>query len=267
MYIKSLATLVLGAVILVTAMPVEAFAANFLRVGVLIPLSGKDAKTGHYFKKGLVIASKEFPEKFSAAKWHFQDSRSDKRAAISGLRHLIDKQRVHVVIGFASSMPSDAQGFVRSRGVPIILVTNLLERAQVGDLVFNLGTPVENIEKLISSWLFTRRCKQAKGLLVSHPVVDVFAQNLSKRKSFSIAAKFRPSEFDFRRGLVKASHKKTDCVVAAIPVASVERFLGQFGSQPAGKYVLLLQVGGDRIQRKPMAEVRRQELVTIAQRI
>ena len=103
-------------------------------------------------------------------------------------------------------MPAKAQRYVKSRSVPIILVSNLLERAQSGDLIFNLGAPVESVEKLISSWLFTRRCKQAKGLLVSHPIVDTFAQNLSKRKSFSIAAKFRPSEFDFRSGLRKASH-------------------------------------------------------------
>ena len=122
--------------------------ADELRIGVLTPITGKNAAIGKKFKKGILKAKEEHPDFFPNAKFYFQDSRSDKNAAVSGLRRLIDSSRVDVIIGLSSNMPRNARRFVEERGVPIVLVLNFLEIAQKGELVFNLGTPVENIQKL-----------------------------------------------------------------------------------------------------------------------
>ena len=117
---KKLAMMIL--IFFMAAFAVTAQAANSVRIGVFLPLTGGNAFGGQLELEGVEMAKKAMPEILGQKVELFVvDNKSDKVESANAVRRLISKEKVKAVIGTYGSSLAMAGGEVAEKaGVPMV---------------------------------------------------------------------------------------------------------------------------------------------------
>lgn len=108
--------------VLMFALAGVALAADTVRVGVYLPLTGQNAFGGQLELEGVQMASKEAPEVLGKKVELFVvDNKSDKVEAANAVKRLIDKEKAEVIIGTYGSSLAMAGGEVAEKAqIPMV---------------------------------------------------------------------------------------------------------------------------------------------------
>ena len=121
-----------------------------VKIGCLLPLSGKYAMFGQRALKGVQVAlTRLIPRYGDDIHLIIRDTASDKEIAFQRMQELVDARVVGIVgpMVTAQSVANVAQ----SHGIPMIAMTQKDAVAQTGDYVFfNFITPAMQVEALVS---------------------------------------------------------------------------------------------------------------------
>jgi branched-chain amino acid transport system substrate-binding protein len=109
-------------IFMIFALAGAAFAADTVRIGVYMPLTGGNAYGGELELEGLQMANKEAPEVLGKKVELFVvDNKTDKVEAANAVKRLIDKEKAIAVIGTYGSSLAMAGGEVAEKaGIPMI---------------------------------------------------------------------------------------------------------------------------------------------------
>jgi branched-chain amino acid transport system substrate-binding protein len=109
-------------VVLMLALAGTAAAADTVRVGVYLPLTGQMAYGGQLELEGIQMAAKEMPEILGKKVELFVvDNKSDKVESANAVKRLIDKEKVVAIIGTYGSSLAMAGGEVAEKaGIPMV---------------------------------------------------------------------------------------------------------------------------------------------------
>ena len=131
-----------------------------IKIGCLLPLSGKYAMFGQRALKGIQVAlSRLIPRYGDKIHLIIRDTSSDNGAALQAMQELISA-RVMGVVGPMVTARTIA-GVAQARGIPIIAMTQREEIAQSGEYVFtNFITPAMQVQSLISHAMIHLGVKQ-----------------------------------------------------------------------------------------------------------
>ena len=121
-----------------------------VKIGCLLPLSGKYAVFGQRALKGVQVAlARLIPRYGDGIRLIIRDTASDKEIALQRMQELVDAQVMGIVgpMVTAQSVAHVAQ----SHGIPMIAMTQKDAVARTGDYVFsNFITPAMQVEALVS---------------------------------------------------------------------------------------------------------------------
>ncbi len=100
----------------------QAFAEDEIRIGVYLPLTGQNAFGGQLELEGVKMAHEEVPEVLGKKVELFVvDNKSDKVESANAVKRLIDRDKVHAVIGTYGSSLAMAGGEVAEKaGIPMV---------------------------------------------------------------------------------------------------------------------------------------------------
>ena len=109
---------------------------NVIKIGVLIPLTGKAANFGKYLKNGIDMAFDDYGKE--NIKLIYEDEACDPQRAVNAFRKLIDLDKVSVVIGaFCSSCTLAIAPIAEENKVVLITPGSAAETiSEAGDFIF-----------------------------------------------------------------------------------------------------------------------------------
>ncbi|MFK5954515.1 MAG: penicillin-binding protein activator [Desulfobacterium sp.] len=121
-----------------------------VKIGCLLPLSGKYAVFGQRALKGVQVAlARLIPRYGDGIRLIIRDTASDKEIALQRMQELVDA-RVMGIVGPMVTAQSVAN-VAQSHGIPMIAMTQKDVVARTGDYVFsNFITPAMQVEALVS---------------------------------------------------------------------------------------------------------------------
>ena len=137
-----------------------------VKIGCLLPLSGKYAVFGQRALKGVQVAlARLIPRYGDGIRLIIRDTASDKKIALQRMQELVDA-RVMCIVGPMVTAQSVAN-VAQSHGIPMIAMTQKNAVARTGDYVFsNFITPAMQVEALVSHAMIHLGVKQ---FAVLHP--------------------------------------------------------------------------------------------------
>jgi len=110
------------AVMVVLLLAGAAFAADTIRIGVYLPLTGQNAFGGQLELEGVQLANQEFPEVLGQKVELFVvDNKSDRVESANAVQRLIDNDNVVAIIGtYGSSLAMAGGEVAEAAGVPVM---------------------------------------------------------------------------------------------------------------------------------------------------
>ena len=142
-------------------------AADAVRIGAILPLTGSSSLTGIEMKYGAMIAEDEINaaggimgKKFEII---FEDSQSTPAAGVEAAHKLIDIDKVPAVIGdYASSVTIAIQQYAQERKTLAWAVASSSEKmAEMGDYCFNSGNLDNSVSPAVARFAFNQGHKRA----------------------------------------------------------------------------------------------------------
>ncbi|SMC49589.1 ABC-type branched-chain amino acid transport system, substrate-binding protein [Desulfocicer vacuolatum DSM 3385] len=121
-----------------------------IKIGCLLPLSGKYAVFGKRALKGVQVAmARLIPRYGDKVRLIIRDTASDRDIALQRMQELVDDRVMGIVGPMVTAQ--DVAGVAQSHGIPMIAMTQKDTVVQTGDYVFsNFITPAMQVEALVS---------------------------------------------------------------------------------------------------------------------
>jgi branched-chain amino acid transport system substrate-binding protein len=206
----------------------EPAAAQSVRIGVLAPLTGMRADSGHYITKSLQLAGEEINQDAKRKyklEFIFEDSKYEPAAAVTGTKKLIEVDKVSYIIGPHGSSETLAIAPIaeKARVILITPASQVEEISQAGDYIFRL---IHNTTQE-APWFAEFVAQKMKSDTIHYLSINTaiisylthFRPVLEKRgKKVGLVEEFDAKETDFRIPLlrIKAQHA-TDVFFIATP--------------------------------------------------
>ena len=115
-----------------------------VRIGVLIPLTGKFASFGEDIKNGLSLAVEDLKDEKPVIDFVFEDSAADPKIALSASKKLIDLDKVPVIIGGPGSSANLAVApSMESSGTLFLVISSTPKLNEAGQHVFKVHHDIE----------------------------------------------------------------------------------------------------------------------------
>lgn len=201
---------------------------EFIKIGVIAPLTGDVATYGEWFKNAVEIAKKEINEKGGVLgkkiETIYEDSKADPTTAVSVAQKLINIDKVHVILGPAASGATLAVAPIAEKA-KIVLLTPISSNYKItysGDYIFRIA-PSDALQGIIvAEWTYNKLGYKTAGILyVNNDYGDglnrEFAKNFEKLGGkVLIAESSAQNATDFRSQLAKIKNAKPDFVFVAV---------------------------------------------------
>jgi branched-chain amino acid transport system substrate-binding protein len=149
-----------AAMLLVVSVSGGAFAADTIKVGVLLPLTGSQAKFGEIEKRSYEMAAEEINAKGGVKgtkiELLFEDDTGKPDVGRSGMEKLISRDKVPVITGgYSSSVTAAAAPVAQQFKVPFVICTgsadDVTEKGY--DYVFRINPPASEYPNAVKSFL------------------------------------------------------------------------------------------------------------------
>ncbi|MBW6502922.1 ABC transporter substrate-binding protein [bacterium] len=153
-------TMVAAAMLIVGAMYGGALAADGIKVGVLLPLTGAQAKFGEIEKRSYEMAAEEINAKGGVngrmIELVFEDDTGKPDVGRSGVEKLISREKVPVITGgYSSSVTAAATPVAQQFKVPFVISTgsadDITEKGY--DYIFRINPPASEYPNAVKSFL------------------------------------------------------------------------------------------------------------------
>ena len=206
-------------------------AAEKLKIGVVIPLSGALAEYGTALKDEFLLAQKERAELFTNVEFLYEDSRYDNTTAVSIINKFASANNINLVYLWGYGPSQAAAPVAEARKIAVMVVS--------GEQGLNVGRPYVTrfsfrIEQMSSALLgfFRSRGWKRIGLIkvelaYMNGVVDGIRANLKADETLEVVEAYQATETDFRLGIQKLKAKKFDAVGVFLLSGQVSSFYKQ----------------------------------------
>ncbi|MDO8624270.1 MAG: ABC transporter substrate-binding protein [bacterium] len=115
-----------------------------IKIGALLPLTGKLAGYGEDVRNGIMLAQEELREREVTVEIVFEDSAGDPKVALSGTRKLIDIDKTPIVVGGPGSSAALAAAPLFEDGQTLFFpISNASKLNEAGRYIFKLQHDVE----------------------------------------------------------------------------------------------------------------------------
>jgi branched-chain amino acid transport system substrate-binding protein len=194
-----------------------------IKIGAILPLTGKDSSTAGTAKEGLLLAV-ELINKSGGVGGRkieviLEDSQSDQTKAITAFNKLIFVDKVQVVIGGFTSMEAAVLAPLAQSNKRILFsptaTTLILNKA--GDYVFKFREGIDIQGKKITEVMQKLGIKKLAVIYndteIAHDLMNTFPQEAETRGIEIVAVeKYTPKDIDFRTQLTKIKSKKPEAI-------------------------------------------------------
>jgi branched-chain amino acid transport system substrate-binding protein len=156
----SKALLAIAVLAIISAVSGGAFAADGIKVGVLLPLTGAQAKFGEIEKKSYEMAAEEINAKGGVngkkIELLFEDDTGKPDVGRSGVEKLISREKVPVITGgYSSSVTAAAAPVAHQFKVPFVICTgsadDITEKRY--DYIFRINPPASEYSEAVQSFI------------------------------------------------------------------------------------------------------------------
>ncbi len=207
-----------------------------VKIGALLPLTGKFASLGEDIKNGLELAKEDIVKKkginFDIV---YEDSAADPKIALSGATKLIDLDKVGVVIaGPGSSANLAVAPKMEETKTVFIAISSTPKLNDSGEYILKVLHDIDIDAVKIAEYANQNSLKKAAVLYDSSSDTMITAQVAFENKFKTLGGQVVASEAydsktvtDFRTILTKAKAKNPDLVV----VFAIEKIMGQVVKQ------------------------------------
>lgn len=217
-----------GAVVIFDGKKVET-EKETIKIGVVMPLTGVRADAGEYTQNALDIAEAEInsdEERKYRIEFAIEDTKYEPPVAVSGLRKLIDFDKVHYVIGpYGSSEVNAAAPIAEQAGVVMVLPGAQSEEiSQLGDYIFrvihNSAQEAPVFAKFVAGNI---KSDTLHFLAINTAITDPYLKSFrpafeAEGKKVGLIEKFDSKATDFKTELTKIKAKNpTDIFLLASP--------------------------------------------------
>ena len=204
----------------------SAFADGRVKVGVLLPLSGKLATHGNIQKKSFIMAAEEIraSKDFSGIKIELviKDTQGKSDVGRSAIEKMIDQDKVIVIGGgYSSSVTWEASKIAQKNKIPFLVNTGAADKIteQGWEYIFRLNPPVGEYPESFDSFV-REAIPDVKAVAVLHMNSlsgRALARKFSKQAEdldlqITMKQKFEADSKDFKPLLKQVKAKKPDMV-------------------------------------------------------
>jgi branched-chain amino acid transport system substrate-binding protein len=194
-----------------------------IKIGAILPLTGKDSTTAGTAKEGLLLAVEQI-NKLGGINGRkieliLEDSESDQTKAITAFNKLIFGDKVQVVIGGFTSMEAAALAPLAQSNKRILFsptaTTLVLNKA--GDYVFKFREGIDLQGKKIAEVMQKLNIKKLAIIYndteIAHDLMNTFSQEAKSRGIEIVGVeKYTQKDIDFRTQLTKIKSKKPEAI-------------------------------------------------------
>jgi len=203
---------------------------EIIKIGVILPLSGKLAYAGEDAKRGIELAIREIDKDIKKRiEIIFEDSQSSKDVVVTAARKLIDIDRVDILIGEVASGNTLSIAPIAEKSKKILLVPISADPKinDSGDYIFKFRENANLQGDYMADFAFNIGFKNAGIIYESSNDVFVTLKNTFTGKFTSLGGKilavesFTNQDLDFRTQLtkIKSRHVETIYLSAHPPQA------------------------------------------------
>lgn len=203
-----------------------------LKIGALLPLSGKDAEWGERVKRGMILAGREESGKApKSLEIIFADSQSNVNVAIAEARKLINIEGVPVLFCQLSNVCSALAPIAQENKVVLLGLTEAPNLTEVGDYIFNLRGNSTGAGQRLGGFAVSQYKTIAIAYLnnpTHQGIYEGFQQIYEAEGSkILIAESHGEADTDFRTTLTKFKALDPAAILVSSRVANVVSFLKQ----------------------------------------
>lgn len=148
-----------------------------IKVGAVIPLTGKVATYGQSLKKGFNMAVAEYNKKIKII---YEDSKGDKNAGISAINKLIYVNNVHYIFGPATSGVTLAIAPIAQKNKVVLMdaIATSDEISKCGDYIFRIAP--SNYKQAVKAASFITKELNVKNIAIIYNQTD-YGVNLADK--------------------------------------------------------------------------------------
>lgn len=212
------------------------------RVGVVVPLSGRNARYGQWIREGLELAASDINSSGGVSgqriKLFFEDDKADPGQAVSALSNLIGQHDVQVVYGSWASSAVLAMAPLAEREEVVILASAISPKiSEAGDYVFRMQPSARQYIRPLAPYAYNSlKARNAAILFINNDFgldqAEVFGAAFKGLGGKLVASDgYEASATDFRAELTKLRGLDVDTVFLAsyAEVAQILRQAKQIG--------------------------------------
>lgn len=212
---------------------------DIIRIGVVLPLTGKYASISEDALGGLMLAQEDFG---SNIEFSIEDSAGESQKSVSAITHLIHNKKSELILAGPGSTANIAMAQVANTlHIPFLAITSTPELMKKDDFVFTILPSITGEAKKMSEVAIAKNLKTAAVIFDSasdtlKTASGIFAKNYeAKGGTVTFSEGYGQDNIDYKTLAAKAIATKPDIVYLlaqdkiAVPLLKQVRDLGYEG--------------------------------------
>ena len=190
-----------------------------IKIGAILPLSGKDIEWGEKPQKGIELALEEVNKNKKLIEVVYEDSESSPEKAVSAAHKLININKVQILMCQLSDICSVLAPFAQENNILLFGFSNAPDLTNAGDYIFNLrGDSIYAGEAL--GRFAGDKYKTVAILYLNNPTVKGLYEGFkeafeNKGGEVLLAESHNKDDSDFRTSLTKIKEKNPEVLLLA----------------------------------------------------
>lgn len=216
-------------------------AADKLKVGIVLPLSGPVAPMGEAFRRGVELWVKQNQQSAENIEIVFEDHRYDGKSTIAAIQKLSELEQIDLLVVWGNMPSGVIAPIVEQKKLPTILVS-MNPDALNRNYVVTLSSKIDLLTKSTVSFFKANRSANPAAVSIDIGNAVVAVQLLSKELGGKLIEYFVPNDSaDFNSTIAKLKSKKVDAVfLLTMPEQALT-----FARQAAAQKFDVPIIGGD----------------------
>lgn len=235
-----------------------------IKIGVVLPLTGKGANYGEKTKAGLDIAIKEYEKQGATPNISliYEDTQADPKTAVAAVKKLIDVDKVVVIIGpIYSDNVLAISPIVEDEKITTVVTAAASDRIrEAGDFIFRNRVSASGISAYLARYCYETLRIESVAVLYENSANAIDYKNgfikefTKKGGNVQIEESFEKGAKDFRTQIAKAKDVQPDTVFITGHATEIGLFLRQahelgldarFVSTPGAESDDMLNIAGN----------------------
>jgi branched-chain amino acid transport system substrate-binding protein len=189
-----------------------------IKIGAILPLTGRAASIGEIIREGLEWKIEELKQTGVPIELYIEDFQSDPKQAVSAFYHLVNERGVKIIFTIVSSVGMALKPLAEENKVLLWADTTHPDQTKNSNYVLRHSNIVENDVIVLGNFMKQKNYKKV-GLIYQQDDWGVawnqyFSEFVKKELNAEIISEaIDPKQSDFRTPITKIINKKPDAVV------------------------------------------------------